>query len=174
MAFSCPRRAKQDQIGALFEPAVAGGERHQLRLANHWHGVEVKAVEGLTDRQPGLGEMTFDAAAAALGDLMLGQGGEETGGRPAFLVGLAGEIDPQTADGGQPQLGQDQLDPGGVAWIGRGHTAPAGRTVASSSSALSGTSATVTCGMLAASGAKRRRIGSSSGSLPASSSAPMA
>ena len=77
-----------DQIGALFEPAVAGGERHQLRLADHRHGVEVEAVEGLTDWQPGFGEVALDATAAALGDLMLGQGGQEAGGGPAFLVGL--------------------------------------------------------------------------------------
>ena len=76
--------------------------------------------------------MALDAAAAALGDLVLGQGGQEAGGGPAFLVGLAGETGPQAADGGQPQFRQDQLDPGGIAGIG-GHKAPAWPTVASSS-----------------------------------------
>ncbi len=32
--------------------------------------------------------VALDATAAALGDLMLGQGGQEAGGGPAFLVGL--------------------------------------------------------------------------------------
>ena len=50
-----------------------------------------KAVEGLAGRQARLGEVALDAAAGALGDLVLGQGGEEAGGGPALLVGALGE-----------------------------------------------------------------------------------
>jgi hypothetical protein len=70
--FPAPGGPNRIRFGALFEPAVACSERHQLRLTNHWHGVEGEAVEGLADRQPGFGEVALDAAAAALGDLVLG------------------------------------------------------------------------------------------------------
>jgi hypothetical protein len=68
--------------------------------------------------------MAFETAAAALGNLMFGQGGQETSGRPAFLVGLGGERGPDLLDGGQPLLGEEQLDAGGIGGIGRSHAAP--------------------------------------------------
>src|ERR1700738_1685991 len=105
--------------------------------------------------------MAFEASAAALGNLMFGQRCQETSGRPALLVGLGGERDPDLLDGGQPelgeeavgggggggdgerhpgllgggqpQLGEEQLDAGGVAGIGRSHAAPTSWTVLSSS-----------------------------------------
>src|SRR5271165_6825894 len=40
-------------------------------------------------------------------------------GRPAFLVGLSGKGSPDQFYGGQPQLGEQQLDAGSVAGIGR-------------------------------------------------------
>lgn len=43
----------------------------------------------------------FDAASAALGHLMLGQGGKEARCRPALLVGLSGEVGPDLFDGGK-------------------------------------------------------------------------
>ena len=82
--------------------------------------------------------MAFDAATAALGHLMLGQGGKEAGRRPALLVGLSGEVGPDLLDGGKSQLGEEQRETGGVDRIGRLHAAPPsawsrGRTVPSSS-----------------------------------------
>ncbi|MGY2933024.1 hypothetical protein ACVWZ6_002626 [Bradyrhizobium sp. GM6.1] len=97
-------RAEQQQIGALAEPTIAGGERGHLRLGDHRHSLEVEIVEGLSGGQPRLDEMALDAAAAAFGDLVLGNGGEEAGRRPAFLVGLLGKLRPQHLDGWQPQL----------------------------------------------------------------------
>jgi hypothetical protein len=46
------------------------------RLAYHRNGLEVEGVEGLAGRQPGLGKMAFEAAAA-LCRLVFGEGGEE-------------------------------------------------------------------------------------------------
>jgi hypothetical protein len=76
-----------------------------LGLADHGDGLEVEGVEGLAGWQPGFGEMAFEAAAAALGNLMFGQCCQEASRRPAFLVGLSGERGPDLLDGGQPQLG---------------------------------------------------------------------
>jgi hypothetical protein len=80
---SAAGRAEQQQIGALAQPAVTGGERSHLRLGDHRHGLEVEAVEGFSSGQTRLNEMALDAAAAAFGDLVLGDGGE--GGPPANL-----------------------------------------------------------------------------------------
>ena len=104
MALAAAGRAEQQEVGALVEPAVAGGERHDLGLGDHRHGVEVEGVEGLAGRQPRFGEMALDAAAAALGDLVLGERRQEAGGRPALLVGSLGEVRPDQLDGGQAQL----------------------------------------------------------------------
>jgi hypothetical protein len=43
-----------------------------LGLADHRDGLEVESVERLAGRQPGLGEMAFETAAGALGNLMFG------------------------------------------------------------------------------------------------------
>ena len=105
-------RAEHEEVGALLEPAVAGGERHDLGLGDHRHGVEVEAVEGLAGRQPRLGQMALDAAAGAFGELVLGQGGEEAGGGPALLVGALGEARPDVRDAGQAQLGEQEAEAG--------------------------------------------------------------
>src|SRR5271166_270087 len=76
-------------------------------------------VKGLSGRQPGFGEVAFEPAAAPLGNLMFGQCCQEASGRPAFLVGLSGKGSPDQFYGGQPQLGEQQLDAGSVAGIGR-------------------------------------------------------
>jgi hypothetical protein len=89
-----------DQIGALFEPAVAGGERHQLRLADHRHGVEVEAVEILPTgsrasarwrsmRRPPRSATSCSAKAAR----------KPAAGQPSLLA-CPGETGPQAADGG--------------------------------------------------------------------------
>ncbi len=113
-------------------------KRHDLGLADHWHGLEVEGVERLAGRQSGFGKMALDAAASALGHLVLGKRREEAGCRPSFLVGLGGELGPHQLDRGQAQFGQKQLDAGGVDGVGGLHAAPPdtwikGRTVPSSS-----------------------------------------
>ena len=55
--------------------------------------------------------MAFDAATIAFGDLVLGEGGEEAGGGPAFLVGTFGKGQPALLDRRQPQLVEDQGEP---------------------------------------------------------------
>ncbi len=103
MAFAGAGRAEQQEIGALPDPAVAGGERHHLGFADHGDGAEVEAVERLASGQARFGEMAFDAPPEAIGHFMLGQGGEEAGRRPAFLIGLFGELGPHQLDARQAQ-----------------------------------------------------------------------
>ena len=97
MRFAAAGPTEQQQIGALVDPAVAGADRHDMRLGDHRHGLEVEAVEGLARQQPGLDEMALDAAAVAFGDLVFGERGEEAGGGPAFLVRPLGESRPDAA-----------------------------------------------------------------------------
>ena len=47
-------------IGTLIKPAVAGGERHDLRLADHGHSVDVEGVERLARRQSRADKMRLD------------------------------------------------------------------------------------------------------------------
>src|SRR5207302_343254 len=127
-----PGGPNNSKIGAVVQPRIAGGQCHDLGLADHGNGLEVEGVEGFAGWQPGFGEVAFEAAAAALGNLMFGQCCQETGRRPAFLVGLGGERGPDLFDSGQPQFGEKQLDTSSVAGIGRSHAAPTSWTVLSS------------------------------------------
>ena len=63
-------------------------------LADDRHGIEVEIIEGFSNRQVGIEQMAFDASPFAIGEFMLGEGGQEARGWPAFLVGLGGEIGP--------------------------------------------------------------------------------
>src|ERR1700730_18389250 len=63
MAFASAGRAEQQEIGTFFEPAIACGKRHDLRLADHWHHLEVEAGERFAHGQSCLGKVTLDAAA---------------------------------------------------------------------------------------------------------------
>ena len=130
MALAGTGWAEEKQIGAVFEPAVASGERHHLRLADHRDGREVEGGECLADRQTRFGKMALDAATAALRRLVLGERGEEASRRPAFLVGLLGELFPHQLDGGQAQLGEQQLEPRCVDRSGRLHARPPSHRVA--------------------------------------------
>ena len=65
--------------------------------------------------------MPFDAAAATVGHLVLGKRRKEAGRRPAFLVGLLGELGPHQLDARQAQLAQQELDAGGINGVGRRH-----------------------------------------------------
>src|SRR5262245_59978076 len=92
MRLASAGRAKEHDIGTLIEPAVAGGKRHDLRLADHGHGVEVEGVEGFARRQLGAREMPLDTAATAIGDLVFGECREKAGGRPTLLVRTGGSM----------------------------------------------------------------------------------
>jgi len=56
-------RPEQQQVLALFQPSVAGGQCCHARAAQHGHVVELEAVEGLVRRQARIGQVTLDAAA---------------------------------------------------------------------------------------------------------------
>ena len=74
--------------------------------------------------------MAFEAAASALGHLMLDQRRQEAGRRPALLVGLGGERRPGFFDRGQAHLGEQQLEARQVDRIGGLHgAAPAWTSV---------------------------------------------
>jgi hypothetical protein len=85
--------------------------------------------------------VTLDAAATAVGDLVLGERGKEASCGPAFLVGLLGELSPHQFDGRQAQVGEEELDARGIDRIDRLHATPpssassvfGARTAASSS-----------------------------------------
>jgi hypothetical protein len=109
-----PGGPEQQQIGRLVEPGVAGSERHHARLAEHRDGGEVEVVERLARRQASLDEISFDAPAAALGELKFGEHGQEPRRRPALAVGALGEVRPEPGDGGQAQIVQQQRQAGGV------------------------------------------------------------
>jgi hypothetical protein len=87
----------------LPDPAIAGGESHDLGLA-HWDGLEVEGVERFPRRQACFGEMAVDTPADAIGHLMLGK---EAGRWPAFLIGLLRELGPHQFDARQAQLAED-------------------------------------------------------------------
>src|SRR5882762_3985612 len=94
MALAAARRPEQQDVGTLRQPSVAGRQRHHLSLRDHWDGLEVERGERLAGGQTRVGEMPLDAAAATGGHLVLGKCRQEAGRRPAFLVGLLGELGP--------------------------------------------------------------------------------
>jgi hypothetical protein len=73
VALAAARWAEQQHVGAVLQSGVTGGERHDLRFRDHRHTLEVEGGERFADRQPGLGQMTLDAAPAAVDDLVLGK-----------------------------------------------------------------------------------------------------
>ena len=124
MALAAAGRAEQQEIGALLEPAVAGGERHDLRLADHRHGVEVEGVERLARRQSASARwrsmrrrprsaISCSASAAR----------KRAAGQPS-LSACCGELGPDQLDGGQAQIGKQEFEAGGVDRIGRLHATP--------------------------------------------------
>ena len=104
MGFPAAWPAGQNQVGALIDPAVPGADRRNMRFGDHRHRVELKAVEGFSRRPPRVGEVAFNTAAVAFGDLMFGQRGEEARGGPAFLVRAFGEARPALFERGQPEI----------------------------------------------------------------------
>ena len=73
-----------------------------------------KAVERFAGGQSGLDQVALDAAARAVGDLMLGERGQEARGGPAFFVGLRGDLGPDRLMAGQPQFVEQKFDARGV------------------------------------------------------------
>ena len=114
MALSPAGRAEHDDVCPLLQPGVASGQCHDLGLADHGHGVEIEAFQGLARGQAGLVEVACDPAPGPLGDLVFGESGEEARRRPPFLVGAAGEVGQQGFDGGQPEVAQDQAEGGSL------------------------------------------------------------
>ena len=126
-------RAKHETVGALVEPAVAGGKCHDLGLCEHRHGLEVEGGEALARQQPGLPEMAFDAPSVAFGELVLGEGAaRKRGGRPALGIGALGEALPELVDrrqaGDRRASGElDGIDLVGIGCrevVAAGHDAP--------------------------------------------------
>ena len=108
MALAHTRRAEDQDRGALVEPGIAAGQRHDVRLRQHRHLGEVEAGECFGHVELGLGTVTLDAPLGPLGEFMFEQTTQETGCRPALLVRAFGELRPQPAHGGQAQFGQHQ------------------------------------------------------------------
>src|SRR3954471_10540864 len=99
-----------------------------------------KLASRLADGQSCFGKLTLDAATTAISDLVFGKCGQEASRRPAFLVGLLCELGPHEFDGGQAQVGEQELDACDIDRIGRLHATPpctrsgvGARTAASSS-----------------------------------------
>ncbi len=89
MGLSPAGRAEGEEIGAGLEPSVAGAEGEDLGLGDHRHGLEGEGGDGFSGRQPGFEEVALDAPAVALGDLVLGERGEEACGGHASLSARA-------------------------------------------------------------------------------------
>ena len=68
--------------------------------------LKFEGVESFARGQLGAGEMPLDAAATAIGDLVLGECREKAGGWPTLLVRTGGQIGPHQLHGGQAQLGE--------------------------------------------------------------------
>src|SRR6266851_4542435 len=97
MALAAAGRPEEQDVGALLQPSIAGRQRHHLSFRDHWHGLEVERGERLAGGQTRLSEMPFDAAAATVGHLVLGERREEAGRRPAHRPG-AGTTDRDKPD----------------------------------------------------------------------------
>src|ERR1700679_2974052 len=104
----------QNQIGALVDPTVTSADRHYMRLGDHRHRLELEGVESLARQQPGFDEMALNATAIAFGNLVFGERGEEASGGPAFLVRPLGKGCPALLDRGQPEVVEQQRQPGPV------------------------------------------------------------
>src|SRR3546814_17209266 len=77
MRFSSAGRAEQDQVCAIFEPAVSGTDRHHLRLRYHRNRVEIERIERFSRKQFRLRQIPLPAASTAFGDLILGDSPEQ-------------------------------------------------------------------------------------------------
>ena len=132
MALAGARGAEDEAVGPLVEPGIAGGQRHHPGLGQHRYGRELKVVQALAGQQPGVAQVALDAPPVTLGQLMLGQGAQQSRRGPALGIGPFAETRPQLLHRRQPQFRehQGQLDgidrPGGADAVGgrRHDTAP--------------------------------------------------
>ena len=81
MGFSGAGRAETEQVHSLLEPSVSGCEGEDPGFGEGWHGGELEPVEALAGRQASLAEMALLAPPVALGEFVLGEGGQQAGGR---------------------------------------------------------------------------------------------
>jgi hypothetical protein len=116
--FPPPGPADEQQIGALVDPAVAGADRQDTGLGDHWHHVKVEAVEGFSWQKLCFGKMAGEATPIAFGDLVLGERGEEACRGPALPICAFGETRPILLDRGQPEVVEHQREPGTVDILG--------------------------------------------------------
>jgi hypothetical protein len=86
--------AKDRQIGAAVDPALAGRQGQDMGFAKTRGGVEIEVGEALARRQAGLDAVALDAPGRAIGQLDLDQAGEQLGRRPSFPIGGLGEAFP--------------------------------------------------------------------------------
>src|SRR3546814_14119785 len=76
-----PALAEQQQVAAVLDPVVTGGEGQEVRFADAGGGVEIEGGEGLACGQAGLVEMALDAQGRASSHLGLKEKkGKTTGG----------------------------------------------------------------------------------------------
>ena len=85
-------------VGALFDPGIAGSKCRQMRLAQVRRGSEVEARQRFAGRQVGLGQMTGDPPRCPLGKFVLAQRGEKARRAPALPIRLRAELLPKPAD----------------------------------------------------------------------------
>ena len=102
---SGPNRSRLAPFSSQLSPAANAMTCALLIIG---HRIELEAVERLAGWQAGFVEMTLDAAAGEVGHLVLGERGQEAGGRPALLVGSCGEVRPDELDRGQAEIGEGQ------------------------------------------------------------------
>ena len=128
MAFAGAGGSEEEEVGASGEPAVPGGEGHDLGLGEHGDGGELEVGEGFAGEQACVVEVAFDAASGALGEFVFGECGQEACGGPAFGIGAFAERAPQLLHGGETEFGEHQLQGDGVGrvggWLVLGHARP--------------------------------------------------
>ena len=109
VAFAGAGGSEEEEVGASGEPAVSGGEGHDLGLGEHGDGGELEVGEGFAGEQACVVEVAFDAASGALGEFVFGECGQEACGGPAFGIGAFAERAPQLLHGGEAELCEHQL-----------------------------------------------------------------
>ena len=133
--------ADGDQVGAGLDP-VAGGERLDAGAGNAGEGLEVEDRERLAARQVQLDQVAANAAGLALGDLDIGESGEEAGGGPSLLVGALGQRRPMAVEARQAQRrqhGGQRVGINGARGRGRGGHAPTSSRASKRASSVSAT-----------------------------------
>ena len=114
VALAGARWADEYDVVPAGDPGVALGEGVDAGPREHGDGGEVEVGEGLSGRQARLGEVPANAPDAALGDLVLGERGEQPGRRPALAVGLFREARVEFPHGDEAEFAEQQFESGVV------------------------------------------------------------